>query len=40
MDEAIVYLFDPSGYLQRNLTILESTPAAVSILAKHPQLVS
>ncbi|KAF5828276.1 hypothetical protein DUNSADRAFT_17870 [Dunaliella salina] len=38
MDESIVYLFDPSGYLQRNLSILESTPAAVSIMAKHPQL--
>lgn len=38
MDEAIVYLFDPSGYLQKNLTILQSTPAAVSIITKHPQL--
>lgn len=40
MDAAIVHLCDPSGYLQRNLSILESTPAAVSALAKHPQLVS
>lgn len=36
MDAAIVHLFDPHGYLQRNLSILQSTPAAVSILTRYP----
>ncbi len=36
MDEAIEHLFDPHGYLQRNLSILQSSPAAVSLMAKYP----
>ncbi|KAJ9526166.1 hypothetical protein QJQ45_009635 [Haematococcus lacustris] len=36
MDAAIVQLFDPHGYMQRNLSILQSSPAAVSIMTHHP----
>ncbi|KAJ9525495.1 hypothetical protein QJQ45_003261 [Haematococcus lacustris] len=36
MDAAMVQLFDPHGYMQRNLSILQSSPAAVSIMTHHP----
>lgn len=36
MDASIVALFDPHGYLQRNLSMLQSSPNAVDILVKHP----
>ena len=36
MDSTIVQMLDPHGYLQRNLSLIQSTPAAVSILAKYP----
>ena len=36
MDRTIVQMLDPHGYLQRNLSLIQSTPAAVSILAKYP----
>lgn len=39
MDAAIVALFDPHGYLQRNLSLLQSSPNAVDILVKHPTTV-
>jgi hypothetical protein len=39
MDASLVQLFDPHGYLQRNLSILQSTPTAVSIMAKLPHKV-
>lgn len=39
MDAAIVHLFDPHGYLERALSILQSTPAAVSIMSRHPHQV-
>ncbi|GFH15155.1 uncharacterized protein HaLaN_11330 [Haematococcus lacustris] len=32
----MVQLFDPHGYMQRNLSILQSSPAAVSIMTHHP----
>lgn len=40
MDAAIVHLFDPHGYLGRALSILQSSPSAVSIVSKHPHQVS
>ncbi|KAJ9526108.1 hypothetical protein QJQ45_009564 [Haematococcus lacustris] len=39
MDAAMVQLFDPHGYMQRNLSILQSSPAAVSIMTHHPHKV-
>jgi hypothetical protein len=36
MDRTIVQMLDPHGYLQRNLSLIQSMPAAVSILAKYP----
>ena len=36
MDATIVQMLDPHGWLQRNLSLIQSTPAAVSILAKYP----
>eukprot|EP00798_Chlamydomonas_sp_ICE-L_P007156 gene7156-265_t len=38
MDQALLLMFDPHEYLQRNLSLIQSSPAAVSILAKHPHL--
>jgi len=36
MDQTLVQLFDPHGYLQRNLSLLQSTPEAVCIMTKYP----
>mmetsp|Transcript_8364 Transcript_8364/g.25277 ORF Transcript_8364/g.25277 Transcript_8364/m.25277 type:complete len:164 (-) Transcript_8364:91-582(-) len=36
MDASILHLFDPNGYLQRNLSLIQASPAAVHVLARHP----
>ena len=36
MDSTLVQMLDPAGYLQRTLSLIQSSPAAVSILAKYP----
>ncbi|GIL73101.1 hypothetical protein Vretimale_4712 [Volvox reticuliferus] len=37
MDEALCALFDPHGYLQRALSLLQSTPSAIEAVTRHPQ---
>lgn len=37
MDEAIRALFDPHGYLERALSLLQSTPTAIEAVTRHPQ---
>ncbi|MEW5316836.1 MAG: hypothetical protein WDW38_008181 [Sanguina aurantia] len=37
MESTVVQLCDPHGYLQRNLSMMQSTPEAVSHVARHPQ---
>ncbi|GAX77458.1 hypothetical protein CEUSTIGMA_g4902.t1 [Chlamydomonas eustigma] len=36
MDATLIQMLDPHGYLERSLSLVESSPAAVSILAKYP----
>lgn len=36
MDSALVHLFDPHGYLAKALSMLQSTPSAVSLMSRHP----
>ncbi len=37
MDESITALFDPHGYLERALSLLQSTPTAIQAVTRHPQ---
>jgi hypothetical protein len=39
MDAAIEHMFDPHGLIQRNLSILQSSPAALDVSARHPHKV-
>ncbi|GLC44424.1 hypothetical protein PLESTB_000471400 [Pleodorina starrii] len=37
MDGALCSLFDPHGYLERALSLLQSTPSAIEAVTRHPQ---
>ncbi|GFR41013.1 hypothetical protein Agub_g1680 [Astrephomene gubernaculifera] len=37
MDAALRALFDPHGYLERALSLLQSTPSAIEAVTRHPQ---
>ncbi|EFJ51941.1 hypothetical protein VOLCADRAFT_86956 [Volvox carteri f. nagariensis] len=37
MDSLLCALFDPHGYLERALSLLQSTPSAIEAVTRHPQ---
>jgi hypothetical protein len=36
MDATLMLLFDPNGYLQRNLSLIQASPHAVNVISRHP----